>query len=70
MIKRKFMWPNINKDIAVYINHCISCNKAKVNKNIKRPLDKFPPVSQKFEHIHIDIFTLNLCKGYRHLLTI
>lgn len=71
MIKEKFWWPNMNRDIGLWTKTCINCQKSKVNRHTNSEYGKYPPVD-RFNHIHIDIIgPLPITsEEYRYCLTI
>ena len=71
LIRRKYIWPSINKDCASWAKTCVPCQRAKINRHTVSPPQQFMPTSRRFEHIHIDIVgALPPSNGYRYLLTI
>lgn len=69
-IKRKFVWPFMERDIRRWSQTCIRCQKAKVNRHTRAPLKSFSIPECRFEHIHIDIVgPLPPSQGYRYCLT-
>ncbi|KAJ8722994.1 hypothetical protein PYW07_004174 [Mythimna separata] len=54
MIKEKFFWPGMNKDISLWTKTCINCQKAKINRHVISNYGKYPPVD-RFDHIHVDL---------------
>lgn len=71
LIKDRYFWLTLNKDIEDYIGKCISCNQRKPGKRIKAPMTKFKPVLEPFELVSLDIVgPLPVSKtGNRYLLT-
>lgn len=70
MIKTRFVWPSISKDLHVWTKCCISCQKAKVNRHVKSPLGNFELPTERFKNISIDLVgPLPLCQNFRYVLT-
>lgn len=70
LIKEKFIWPNINKDVAQWTKTCIPCQMSKINRHVKSVPGTFLTPSERFRNIHIDIVgPLPQCQGYRYCLT-
>lgn len=70
-ISERFVWPNMNKDIAYMAKTCISCQKAKVARHNRTAIEKFALPDKRFEWIHIDLVgPLPLSSGYGYCLTI
>ena len=55
LIKSRYFWPNMDKEIRTWVRECLSCQSAKVQRHTKAPLSDFDPVSSRFETVHIDI---------------
>lgn len=71
LIKERFIWPNLRKDCAHFVKHCIPCQRSKVHKHTKSPFGSILPPNNRFEHVHIDIVgPLPPSRNYRYLLTI
>lgn len=71
MIKDRFFWPNMNKDVGLWSKTCINCQKAKINRHTNSSYGKFSQVD-RFDHIHVDLIgplpiTTN---DYRYCLTV
>ena len=71
LIKDRYFWSTLNKDIEEYIGKCISCNQQKSGKRIKAPMANFKPVLEPFELVSLDIVgPLPVSRnGNRYLLT-
>lgn len=55
LVSERYVWPNMNKDIANFVRCCLDCQKAKVHRHTQAPLSSFPLSSERFEHINIDL---------------
>ncbi|XP_015123609.1 uncharacterized protein LOC107045763 [Diachasma alloeum] len=60
----------MSKDCLDWTRHCLSCQKNKVSKHEAAPLAELALPSQRFEHIHVNLVTLPLSKGFKDYLTI
>ena len=78
LIKKRFYWHNMDKEIKEYCSTCIICQSCKVTKQIRAPAQNFiTEARDRFDFVHIDIVgplepsstTLNGLP-YRYLLTI
>ena len=70
LIAKRFIWPSMNKYIKNFVRNCLSCQKSKINKHEKSPLQPFLPPDERFAVVHIDIVgPLPSSRGYRYLLT-
>lgn len=55
MITRKFVWPNMRKDITYWAKTCLACQRAKIHRHNKRIPEHIPIPDDRFSHIHLDI---------------
>lgn len=55
LIKSRYFWPNIDKDIRFWIRECTSCQQAKIHKHTKSKILPFEISSQRFETVHTNI---------------
>lgn len=55
ILKERYYWQTLNKDVEEYISKCISCNQRKIGKQPKAPLIKIPPAREPFELVSMDI---------------
>lgn len=69
-ITKHFVWPQVAKDVGQWARECLQCQANKTHRHTKAPIGEFPAVSQRFEHVHIDLVgPLPSSRGYRYLLT-
>ncbi len=71
MVKRKFVWPLLARDVTQYFQSCVTCqtcNRASVRK---APMVERPVLSEPFEQMAFDLVgPLPKAKGgYRFVLT-
>ena len=67
----KFVWHGLGKQIGQLAKQCLHCEKSKVHKHTKTPLQKLPTVKTGFQHVQVDLNgTLPESQGFTHLLTI
>ena len=70
IIQQRFVWHGMNKDIANWVKSCPTCQKGKVLRHNKTPLQKFDLPSERFSHVHVDIVgPMPPSNGYRYLFT-
>lgn len=66
-----YFWPNMNKDINNWSQHCLHCQR---NKTIRHTRSKIIPIkipAGRFNHVHIDIVgPLPESNGNRYILTV
>ena len=78
LIKSRYYWPNMDKEIRTWTKQCQSCQQSKIHRHTKSEVHPFHLPSDRFETVHIDIVgPLPVCKNttdsfiapYRYLLT-
>lgn len=70
LICKRFLWPFMKRDIKDWITYCEECQKHKITRHTKTPLQPITEPDKRFEKIHLDIVHLPICDGYRYLLTV
>lgn len=68
----RYYWPNANTDVAKFVRSCQDCQRSKIVRHTRAPVEKIPVPNERFSPIHIDIID-NLrisTEGYRYLFTI
>lgn len=70
LIKQKFFWPNMNKDIGLWAKTCIACQKSKISRHTVSDIQPFPECD-RFEQLHIDLIgpLVTTADGFRYCLT-
>ena len=51
LVAAKFVWHGLKKDIRDWANTCLECQRAKVHRHTKAPLELSP-----FDHVNVDLF--------------
>lgn len=70
LVGSRFVWPGLRKDVKGWAASCIACQRAKVHRHTKAPLEPFPIPARRFDHVHVDLVgPLPPSKGFTHLLT-
>lgn len=70
LVKQRFVWPSMSKDIKEWCKVCVPCQQAKVQRHTKAPLNSFTPPDARFSHVHIDLVgPLPPSDGFSYLLT-
>ena len=70
LIRQKYIWPNLTRDVASYCRTCLRCQTSKVSRNNKTKPAKFDFPDARFQHIHADIVgPLPLSNGYKYIFT-
>ena len=71
IMKNKFVWHGIAKDVRAWARACIGCQTAKIHRHNRAPLTKFERATARFAHVHVDLVgPLPASKGHTHLLTV
>jgi transposase InsO family protein len=71
LIGRRFLWPNLAKDVAEWCKQCTHCQAAKVTKQPTAEVQPIPTPIHRFTNVHVDLVgPLPLsAEGYAYLLT-
>ena len=71
IIKQRYYWRSLAKDVEDYISQCVSCNQRNPVKATKAPLGTLPSSTKPFEFVSMDIVgPLPVSsKGNKYLLT-
>nr|XP_057908117.1 uncharacterized protein LOC131104680 [Doryrhamphus excisus] len=70
LVSAKFVWPGLRRDVREWAAACVACQRAKVHRHTKAPLEPFPIPDRRFDHVHVDLVgPLPPSQGYTHLLT-
>jgi hypothetical protein len=55
MISVRFIWPRMKSDIAAWCRDCVACQRAKITKQPRAPLQPIPIPTRRFSHVHVDL---------------
>lgn len=55
LVADRYVWLNMKKDIAEWVQNCISCQQTKIHRHTKSPHGVFKGPSERFRHVNIDI---------------
>ncbi len=69
LIRQHYVWPKMNRDIALWCKHCLDCQKSKITRHNKLMPSPFVAPDGRFEHVHIDIVVMPNDVGYSYCLT-
>jgi transposase InsO family protein len=71
LVKLRYFWPNMDRDIETYVKKCDSCAKFKAGRQPTAPLGKLPETAFLFEITFIDICGPypETRRGNRYILT-
>ena len=71
LIQKKYVWPNMNKNIILWARTCIACQKSKVTRHVHNVPCHISVPDERFSHVHMDIIgPLPISRGFRYCLTI
>lgn len=71
LVRERYFWPEMNKDVGLWAKSCIPCQRAKVTRHTRSPFGNFDVPAGRFEHIHIDLVgPLPISNKYQFILTI
>lgn len=69
-IGKLYFWPSMNRDINDMARKCLPCQKQKIHRHVKSPVDSIPIPPGRFKHVHMDIVgPLEHSDGNQYLLT-
>ena len=70
-IRKRYFWPEMNKELSELARHCLQCQRQKVQRHTRSPIENIPIPRGRFDHVHIDIVgPLPPSNDYRYILTL
>ena len=70
-VRRRYVWRNMSTHAKDFCRACLSCQRAKVTRHTKSPLDALPMPEHHFSALHLDLVgPLPAAEGFQYLLTI
>ena len=70
LVTAKFVWHGMRKDIRDWVRTCVACQRAKIHRHVKAPLEQFAVPRRRFDHVNVDLVgPLPPSRGFTHLLT-
>ena len=78
LIKSRYYWPCMDKNIRVFARNCESCQQSKIVRHTKSKVTNFSLPSERFQTVHLDLvgplppakqFDQSYTSPYRYLLT-
>ena len=78
LVKDRFYWREIDRDIKKFVSECIHCQQAKVQRHTKSPVETISAPADRFQTVHIDVVgplppaaipSQNQSLPFRYLLT-
>lgn len=71
LIKKKYIWPSVNRDVKIWSKGCIHCQSSMVGRHVHVKPANFAVPLKRFRHVHIDIIgPLSRIADYRYCLTL
>ena len=78
LVKQRYFWPNMDRDVKDFVTTCVKCQEAKINRHTRSPVEPISAPSDRLQTVHIDIigpmpaavipnYSYNL--PYRYVLT-
>lgn len=67
----KYWWPKMHHEVEAYVKSCDTCQRFKNSQGLPRGYLQSIPVSEVFEHLHLDIVgpMMTTCRGNRYIIT-
>ena len=70
LLTQRFVWHNIKKDVAKWARQCLKCQRSKVQRHTRPPLEHIPMPNRHFCHVHVDLVgPLPPPEGHAYILT-
>lgn len=71
LVAKHFVWHGLNRDVNQWTAQCSDCQRGKVVRHTKAPIEHLETPSSRFQVIHLDIVgPLEVSAGHKYLLTI
>ena len=55
LVGQRFVWFGMRSDIRTFVQTCIKCQRAKIIRHNRAPVQSFMDPNKRFSHIHVDI---------------
>ena len=70
LIKQRYVWPGMKKDIKAWTRSCQPCQRSKVQRHTTAPFSAFRTPDARFNQVHIDMVgPLPPSRGQVYMLT-
>ena len=67
----RYIWPSMKKDIKMWAKTCLGCQRGKIQRHQKPPIEAIPIPQRRFTSIHVDLVgPLKESNGCRYMLTV
>jgi cleavage and polyadenylation specificity factor subunit 1 len=71
LVTAKFCWPKMAKQIRLFSQQCIFCQRAKISTHVHLAPAVIPVPQRRFEHVHVDLVgPLPTSSGFTYLFTV
>ena len=71
LLASRFLWPGMNKDVGAWASSCLDCQRTKVARHVRLPVQCIDVPSWHFSHVHVDLVgPLTSVRGYTHVFTV
>ena len=71
LVSRSFVWEFLSKDVNLWSESCLDCQRSKIQSHVKAPVLQIPVPGRRFSHIHVDLVgPLPQSQGFSYLFTI
>ena len=71
LVSTKFVWHGLKKYVGQRARQCLECQRSKVQRHTKAPIQKLPMPKSRFGHVHINLVgPLPECQGFEYLMTV
>ena len=69
-MSERYVWPNMSRDIRDWTTQCLACQRTKVTRHNRAPIQPIPTTGGKFAQVHLDLVgPLPINKGQRYIMT-
>merc|ERR1712015_275779 len=70
LVKERFFWPTMDKDIRGWTQTCVACQTSKVHRHTRTPTSFIAMPPGRFQHVHVDLVgPLPPARGFTYLLS-
>ena len=54
-MSEKFVCHGLKRDVRAWVDTCTACQRAKVHRHVKAPLEHFSEPERRFDHVNVDL---------------
>ena len=70
LLSQRFVWPGMRQDVKAWTQSCLQCQRAKIQRHTRTPIQRFVLPEARFDKVHIDLVgPLPPSEGNHYLLT-